>query len=74
MTGASPAIKAMSAIAALIAAAATCLAGWWLGTAALGWIAASREIVALTQPWLFPAILTILAISALRRSQQGCAA
>ena len=67
-------IKAASAIAALIAAAATCLAGWWLGTAGLSWIEAHREAVALIQPWLFPAILTILAISALRRSHQGCAA
>ena len=60
-------IKAMSAIAALITAAATCLAGWWLGTAALSWIAANREIVALTQPRLFPAILTLVALGMMQR-------
>ena len=67
MTGASSAIKAVSAIAALIAAAATCLAGWWLGTAGLSWIAAHREAVALIQPWLFPAILTLVALGMMTR-------
>ncbi|MCX9148015.1 hypothetical protein [Erythrobacter sp. WG] len=57
----------MSAVAALIAAAATCLAGWWLGTASLSWIEAHREAVALVQPWVFPAILALIALGMMQR-------
>lgn len=64
-------MNAVAMIAALIAGVAICLAGWWLGNAGLSWIETHREVIALTQPWLFPAILTILVISALKRRRQA---
>jgi len=66
-----PMLKAVLGLFALVAAASLMAVSWWLGKAGLGWIEAHREVVALTQPWLFPAILTMVAISTLRRSQQG---
>ncbi|MFL0671993.1 MAG: hypothetical protein ACJLS3_11410 [Erythrobacter sp.] len=59
--------KALSAIAALLAGAATCLAGGWIGAALVDWISAHRETVALTQPWLFPSILTLVALGMMKR-------
>lgn len=54
--------KAMSLIAAILAAAVLCLAAVWLVHAGLAWLAANPEIVAMTQPWFFPVMLTLVAL------------
>lgn len=43
------------------------LAGGWIGAALVDWISAHRETVALTQPWLFPSILTLVALGMMKR-------
>ena len=61
--------KVLLAVFALVAGAVTCLAGGWLGAAALGWIEIHRHVVALTQPWLFPVILLLVVIVARMRQR-----
>lgn len=63
--------KAASLIAAILGTAMLCLAGVWLVRAALAWIAANREIVAIIQPWFLPAVLILVALGIvqLRRNE-----
>lgn len=57
--------KAISGVLAVASAITLVALGWWLGKAGLGWMENHPGVALLTQPWLFPAILGLLALSAL---------